>query len=270
MKSIITTAALALLVSLMLPTAPVKAVEWPLLEGVARGFPALRDAAGKKIADGDFVQWVENDRLHVRITYAGQSRRIEENAVFRQRPELVQERWSLRELRSGKLYRQFTVDFTAGAASARKSEDGELKESSDDVKVDAGRAFAGFGFTLAARALRRRLIAGQHVELEAVGFTPKPRVVTVEMSFGGLDRLRMGDRTIRGERYIVHPKLPFVADLFVNVPDSHIWLTSPEPATFLRWEGPLAEPSDPITRVDLLPGGVSGPAVPISPSRQRE
>jgi hypothetical protein len=76
----------------------------------------------------------------------------------------------------------------------------------------------------------------------------------------------MDGRTIRGEHYIVHPKLPVIADLFVDVPDAHIWLTSPGPATFLRWEGPLAEPDDPIARVDLLPGGASGPAVPVATS----
>jgi hypothetical protein len=269
MRRTITVARLAFVLAVVL-TVPVTALEWTLPDGVARGFPALRDRAGKAIADGDFVQWVEGDRLHVRITYVGPSRRIEENAVFRQRPELVQEQWSLREMRDGKLFRHFAVDFAAGTASAKKVEDGELKDWSDDVKVDAGQAFAGFGFTLAVRALRRRLRDGAHVELETVGFTPKPRVVTVEVSHGGLDRLRMASRTIRGERYIVHPKLPFIAELFVNVPDAQIWLTTPEPATFLRWEGPLAEPSDPITRVDLLPGGISGPAVPIPSSRRRD
>lgn len=268
MRTLPTTARLALLVCLTVTPVSLTAVEWTFLDGVARGFPALRDGAGKKIADGDFFQWIENDRLHVRITYAGQSRRIEENAVFRQRPELAQERWSFEELRKGKLYRRFTVDFTGGTATAQKSEDGELKDTSDDIKVKTGQAFAGFGFTLAARALRRRLLKGERVELEAVGFTPKPRVVNVEISFAGLDRMRMGDRRLRGEHYIVHPKLPFIADLFVDVPDAHIWLTNPEPATFLRWEGPLAEPGDPITRVDLLPGGVSGPAAPVAATRK--
>jgi hypothetical protein len=39
----------------------------------------LRDVAGKEIADDDFVQWLENGRLHVRIIYAGRTRRIEES-----------------------------------------------------------------------------------------------------------------------------------------------------------------------------------------------
>ena len=92
----------------------------------------------------------------------------------------------------------------------------------------------------------------------------------MDVSYGGLDRVPMGGRTIRGERYIVHPKLPFIAGLFIDVPDAHIWLTSPAPAAFLRWEGPLAEPSDPITRVDLLPGGPSGPAIPVGTTGRRE
>ncbi|MBI3050116.1 MAG: hypothetical protein HYY76_17590 [Acidobacteria bacterium] len=40
--------------------------------------------------------------------------------------------------------------------------------------------------------------------------------------------------------------------LFVKVPDATIRLTTP-PAGFLRWEGALAQPNDPMIRVDLLP-----------------
>jgi len=50
---------------------------------------------------------------------------------------------------------------------------------------------------------------------------------------GGRDRIRMAKRTI----------------------------AATPPAGFLRWEGPLALPDDPMVRVDLLPGGQSGPAV---------
>lgn len=262
-------AQLALLTSLVL-IAPTSALEWTAFEAAARGFPVLRNIAGTTIADGDFVQWIEDGRLHVRIIYSGRTRRIEENSVFRQSPELAQEQWSLRELRDGKLFRQFAVNFSSGTATAKKLENGDLKEWSADVRVDTGQAFAGFGFTLATKALRRRLMRGERVELQAVGFSPKPRVVTVEISYGGLDRVRMGGRTITGERYLVHPKLPLIAGLFVNVPDAHIWLTSPPPTVFLRWEGPLAEPSDPITRVDLLPGGSSEPATPIGTTGRRD
>jgi hypothetical protein len=255
------------LIAGLLIAAPATAVEWTSVEGAAHGFPAMRDHTGRTVADGEFSQWVAHGRLHVNITFVGKARRIEEKAVFRQRPELAQESWSLREFRNGSLYRQFEVDFRAGTASAKKREQGkELDTWSDDVTIDTGRAFAGFGFTLAVKALRKRLVRGEHVELQAVGFSPKPQVVTVEISYGGLDRMRMAGRMVRGDRFIVHPKLPWIADLFVDVPDARIWLTTP-PAAFLRWEGPLAEPNDPHTRVDLLPGGPSGPATPVQASR---
>lgn len=68
--------------------------------GVEHGYPGLCDLNGKKLADGEFRQWVENDRLHVVITYQfpdGQF--FEENSLFRQQPELIQEKWSWKELK---------------------------------------------------------------------------------------------------------------------------------------------------------------------------
>jgi hypothetical protein len=258
---------LSLAIALTL-TVTAEAIEWRSLESTARGFPVLRDQSGRKIADGDFAQWIQNGRLHVRIGYVGQSGTITEEAVFRQRPELAQEGWSLREMSDGRLYRQFTVNFASGIATAKKREDDGLHSWSDDIEVDGGRAFAGFGFTLAIKALRARLLRGEHVELQAVGFTPKPRVVKVDVSYGGRDRIRMSGRTIVGERYVVHPKLPLIARWFVDVPDAQVWLTTP-PVTFLRWEGALAEPSDALARIDLLPGEPSGPATPVGTSGRK-
>jgi hypothetical protein len=115
---------------------------------------------------------------------------------------------------------------------------------------------------MAIKGLRSRLVAGEPIELKAVGFTPKPRVVSVEISYGGVDRIRMAQRNLTADRFIIRAKIPWLAGLFVDVPDTSIWLTSPPPAGFLRWEGPFAEPGDPVIRVDLLPGAESGPALP--------
>ena len=243
---------------------PAAAVEFSATEGSARGYPAMRSQDGKKIADGDFAQWLDGGRLHVKIVYtSADGRRIEEQAVFRQRPELIQETWSWRELREGKLLRQFDVNLGSGRAVAKKRDAEETEEWSEELDVEPGRTFAGFGFTLALKGLRTRLIRGEHVELRAVGFTPKPKAVDVDVSFAGVDRMSMSGRVITGDRFVIHAKIPWLADLFVDVPDTHIWLTRPTPASFLRWEGPLAEPSDQPIRVDLLPGGPSGPATPV-------
>ena len=250
--------------------APTRAIESKVFETAVRGFPVMRDASGQRIADGNFVQWIEKDRLHVQITYVGDSgRRMEETIVLRQRPELVQELWRWRELEHGKPVRTFEVNLATGAATADKLEKGEMKHWSDTLDVSPGNTFAGFGFSMAAKALRERLVKGETVELKAVGFTPQPKVVTVALSYGGRDSVRMAGRTIAADHYVVHPKIPAVAKLFVKVPDAHIWLTTP-PAGFLRYEGALAEPGDAMIRIDLLPGGPSEAATPVATSGTRK
>jgi hypothetical protein len=245
------------------------AVEVTALEATTHGFPALLDSNGKKLADGEFAQRIDDGLLKITITYRFKGGdRTEEKAVFRQKPELIQEEWSWRESKGRQLLRNFAVDFKTQTATAQKREKDELKNWSEKIDVQAGRTFAGYGFTLALQNLRPRLLRGEQIELQAVGFTPKPRVVTVQISHGGVDQMKMSDRLLEGDRFVIHPKIGAIAGLFVHVPDTLIWLTKP-PAEFLRWEGPVAEPNDPIIRVDLVPGAESGPAKPVETSDAR-
>jgi hypothetical protein len=245
------------------------ALEVTELAGAAHGYPGLCDINGKKLADGEFRQWADNHHLNVVISYEfPDGQRFEEKARFRQQPELMQEQWSWKELKNGKPQRDFTVDFLSGMATAHISKDN--KDVSEKVNIEMGRTFAGFGFTIALSNLRKRLLKGEQVELKAVGFSPfptlKPQVVAVKLSYGGLDKMRMSGRSLKGDQFIIHPEIPAIAKLFVNVPDTKIWLTNPAPAGFLRWEGPIVLPTDPLIRVDLLSGTNSGPAQQLKAS----
>ena len=261
-RSVLTVLALAFVAS----ATPTRAIEWTHFETAVRGYPVLRDASGRKMADGDFVQWIANDGLHVQIVYiAPNGRRMQETVVLQQRPELAQRAWSWRELDNGKTVRTFAVDFVSGVASASKVENGMMKHWSERLDIDPRRTFAGFGFTMAIKAVRDRLVKGETVELKAVGFTPSPKTVTVALSYVGRETVRMSGRAIPADHYVVHAHVPAIAKFFVKVPDAQIWLTPP-PAGFLRYEGTLAEPTDPIVRVDLLPGGPSDAGAPVATS----
>ena len=206
------------------------------------------------------------------ITYKFSAGEVyEEQSQFRQDAELIQEKWSWKESKHGRAQREFTVDFLTGISSAHTTQD--HKDVSKKIKIEPGRTFAGFGFTLALANLRKRLLNGEQIELKAVGFSPipslKPRVVTVKVSHGGLDRMKMSGRSVKGDRFLIHPEIPLIAKLFIHVPDTRIWLTNPPPAGFLRWEGPVTLPSDPIIRVDLVSGGKSGPAEPTGSSEHQ-
>ena len=242
---------------------PARGIEVTEPQAAAHGYPGLCDIDGKKLADGEFRQWMEDDRLHVVITYKfPDGRTFEENARFRQEPELMQEQWSWKEMKGKEVQREFSADLLAATAGARIRKDN--KDVSDKIDIEPGRTFAGFGFTIALANLRPRLLKGEVIELKAIGFSPiptlKPQVVTVKVSHGGLDRMKMSGRYLRGDRFIIHPEIPVIAKLFIRVPDTKIWLTNPKPAGFLRWEGPVMLPTDQMIRVDLVSDQVGGAA----------
>jgi hypothetical protein len=254
--------AAALLCSWLLPAFAIEVAE---PAGAEHGFPGFCDSDGKKLGNGDFRQWLENERLHVIISYKfpdGQF--FEEKALFRQNKDLAQEQWSWKEMKSDKVQREFTADLVAGTASAKIPD--ENKDVSGKIDIDPGRTFAGFGFTIALSNLRSRLLKGEQIELKAVGFMPKPflkpMVVPVKIWHAGLEQMKMSGRYLRGNNFVIRAEIPFLAKLLIKVPDSHIWLTE-RPAGFLRWQGPLALSTDPIRRVDLVSDHISGPAEPV-------
>jgi hypothetical protein len=236
----------------------------PEIEAAMHGFPGVFDLLGKKTGDGEFVQWLETNRLYLTSTYDfGSGHFIEEKAVFRQRPVLAQDEWSWREVKDKAVLRHFEVDFHSGQATGEKLDGTKVKRWSESFKIDSAKTFAGIGFTFALKALRERLIKGEKIELQAVAFTPKPRLVTIQLSYRGLDQIAMAGRTVKSDCFIIHPEVPAIAKLFIDARDTQIWLTANRPAAFVRWEGSILEPDDPIIRVDLLPADHSEPAQPV-------
>jgi hypothetical protein len=243
-----------LAVAVVLAALPAATVElrWP--EATLRGFPAVRDPNGRLLADGSLSQWIEHGDLHVKMVYEFRDgRRVEEQAVLRQQPQLEQLQWSFIEQRGNELLRQFEADLVARSAKAQKKEDGELKHWEESLEIQPGKTFAGVGFMYAVKNLRDRLNRGEKVELRAVAFTPKPRTVTVSVMHEGVETLRFGSRRFQADRFAIHPEIPAIARPFVKAPDQHLWFYRAPPPTLLRAEIPLAEPSDPIIRIDVPP-----------------
>ena len=193
--------------------APVFALKVTEPAAASHGYPGMCDINGKKLANGEFRQWMEDNRLHVVITYKFSDGEVyEEHSQFRQNRELIQEKWSWKESKHGKAQREFAVDFLSGIGSVHISQDN--KNVSKKVEIEPGRTFAGFGFSLALSNLRKRLLRGEQVQLKAVGFsefpTLGPQVVTVTISHGGIDHMRMSGRSLKGDRFTVHPEIPFI------------------------------------------------------------
>ena len=240
-----------------LASVPALAVANKYPQATLRGFPDLSDERGLKIADGVLTQWVDKDKLHVKLTWDFASgRHVEENAILRQHPELAQETWSFEDKTAGQVTRRFDIDFEAGRATGRKLDDkGKEEHWSEEIKVKPGKTFAGIAFGMAAAAVYDQLKAGEKVELEGVVFMPKPRVGGVELSLEGTRPLRRGGKAVSADVIKLHPKVPWPVSKIVGAKDIRLWYFHGAPPQLLRAEMPLAEIKDPMVRIDVLPGG---------------
>ncbi len=127
--------------------APVFALKVTQPAAASHGYPGLCDINGKKLADGEFRQWAENDRLHVVITYKFSAGEVyEEHSQFRQEPELTQEKWSWKESKHGRSQREFAVDFSTGVASAHIRQDN--KDVSKKLILNQVGRLPGLGLAL--------------------------------------------------------------------------------------------------------------------------
>ncbi|HYV67018.1 MAG TPA: hypothetical protein VE964_12305 [Myxococcales bacterium] len=255
--------------ALLLASLNAAAVQTRWIEGTLRGFPVVRQADGRRIGEGTLTQSIEDGKLHsLGIFDLHDGRRVREETVLDQEPRLRQRSWKWTETRGKDVLREFSVDLTTGHATA-------VKRSKDDVDtwdehLDGTQdAFAGVGFMYALKNLSERLDRGEQIELTAVVFTSKPRTVTVSVSRDQVGELVMGDRRIPAERYVIHPEVPWIARLFVKAPDQYLWFYRPAPPAFLRADIPLAEPSDPVIRIELIPGNESRAVGRPPPKRPR-
>jgi len=240
-------------VSLILGAAAVAQVPVRHFEGSLWGFPTLTDPSGRPVAEGRLVQWNDAEGLHTRGVFDfPDGRRLEEESVLAQREgDLRQLTWSWELQSGGEVLERYAVDFQSGQVEALKMTDGERKEWSKTMELTPGKTFAGVGFLYAVKNLRQRLMDGEQVELEAVGFLPRPQKARVSIRHDGDETLVMGGRSLPANHFVIHPEVPRIARLFVDAPDNHLWLYDASPPAFLRSEGPMMGLG--TLRIDVLP-----------------
>lgn len=243
----------AALLSVLLASAAL-ALPQKFPEGTDRTFPIVVDpASGRILATGQHQQNDDGDRLRVETSFNWKDgRRTAETQLFQQGSQLIPVHWHWEERRGDVVLSAFDVDFTTGNATAQTDDGhGHKKEWHDHFKIHPGTTFAGSGFVYALKNVAPGLTKGNMVELEAVGFTPRPRTAKVRLSLVGTETLTHGGKPVQANRYLIRPDVPGVARLFVKVPDTSVWLLPSNPPALLAAEGPVMLPSDPIVRTEV-------------------
>jgi hypothetical protein len=203
-------------------------------EGLVRAFPVLRTLDNETLAQGDFAQVTRGDQVTSRLVFRFKDGSLyDETVVFSQRDRfllqtyrIVQRGPSFPETVEATMDRQsgrYEVRYRADEESAEEHLTGTLTIPDD--------AYNGM-LTLIVKNLRPG--AGETVSI--VAFTPKPRVITLQLLPLAAEHGPAGEVV----RYHIRPKLGLFASLLVtDIPDTRVWILQGEAPAFLKAEGPL-------------------------------
>lgn len=222
-------------------------------EGLVHGFLALRTLDGKTIADGDLYQTPRGNTVTSRLTFRFRDGSFqEETAVFTQGREfrLVSDRL----VQKGPSFpRALDMTVEAGGRVVVRYTDGDGEEKVEEEQMELPPDVAnGMVLTL----LKNLPADGPPIEVGMVVPTPKPRVVTLQISRGGVDRFRIGAQGRRATRYVVDVHIGGLTGAMAHVlgkdpPDTQVWILGGEAPAFIRSEGPMFA-DGPIWRIDLV------------------
>jgi hypothetical protein len=230
----------ALICGVALASSPVAAEPIRVLfqEGVTRAFPVVRSLSGQKLAQGDLVQVARGDRVDSRMTFRfADGSLYDEHVVFSQngvfnllRYRIVQRGPSFPESIDA------SVDRETGRYEVRYRADEDSPEELLRGQVTLPADVYNGMLSLVLKNLPRR----SDTIVQVVAFTPKPRMVKMQLVAVADDPVLVSDSPMNVVRWAIRPQLGLFASLLVtDIPDVHCWILPGEAPAFLKAEGPL-------------------------------
>jgi hypothetical protein len=222
-------------------------------EGMVRGFLALRSETGELLADGALFQTTKGDEVTTRLVFRFHDGSLhDETAVFSQRG-------SFRLLRDHVVQKGPAFPTALDASIEVGKGTVMVRSRKKDASEEVGREQLSLPPDLSNGLLFTLLknVKPDTVKLEShiLAFTPKPRIVRLEVSASGLDALSVGATSFKATHFVVHPELGGITGVVAPLvgkqpPDSHIWILFGDVPAFVRFEGSLYV-GGPTWRIDL-------------------
>ena len=221
-------------------------------EGTTRAFLILHTIEGVFLGRGDLIQVVRGGEVDSRMVFRFEDGSVfDEMVVFTQQHFFTLEKYTLAQRgpafkedvevsleRSGK-YRVKTKTRGGGEEKAL--------EGSLDLPPDV---YNGLVLTVA-----KNLPKGAGETIHLVAFTPTPRLIQLELTPAGEQKVLVGGIAKTAVHYVLHPQLGVWLELFARLlgrlpPDYNAWIIPDEVPAFVRFEGQLS-PTGPVWRVEL-------------------
>lgn len=220
-------------------------------EGMVHGFLDLHTAGGALLANGDLLQIPRQGGIESRmIFHFPDSSLFEETVTFTQVGVFALQSYHL--VQRGPAF--------AADLDASLSADGHYVVKTRSHRDDKAREYRGKldlppdvsnGLVI---TLLKNLSRNDTQTVHLVAFTPKPRLIRLELAPAGERQLRHGQRSETAVEFELKPRLGALVGFFASLlgkmpPDSRVWIVIHEVPAFVRFEGPLYD--GPVWRIDL-------------------
>lgn len=214
------------------------AVRYP--EGAVHAFLNLRAVDAPIATTGDMVQQVRGDRIESRMVFRFKDGSLhDETAVFTQQRVLALQSYRLVQ-RGPAFMEDLEVSLERSGSYNVKSRPRGKSEKAYSGSLDLPDDVYN-GMVLAAV---KNLPRGVSRTVSAVAFTPKPRVIGLELVPLNEEKIAVGNALRPTTHYAMKPKLGPILGLFASAvgkkpPSFESWFVMDEVPAFVRFEGPL-------------------------------
>lgn len=215
-------------------------IEVRLVEGTAHGLLLVRSVGGDIVGHGDFLQAAQKDRIESRLVLRFKDGSLhDETIAFSQ--QRVFSLLNYRLVQRGPSFPETleaALDRKTGSYKVHSRRDGKEEASSGSIDLPPD-VYNGM-----VPMLLKNLVPAAGETVHIVAFTPKPRLIQLEMVPAGNQRLVAGESTRQATRYTLKPKLGPTLRVFATLlgkapADQECVILTEDVPAFVRCDGPL-------------------------------
>jgi len=226
-------------------------IEVRLVEGTAHGLLLVRSAAGEILGHGDFLQSAHSDHVESRLIL-----RFKDGSLHDERVAFVQQRvftmQSYRLVQRGPSFPETleaALERKAGSYKVQSRRGGKAEAVSGVIDIPPD-VYNGM-----VPMLLKNLSSTAGETVHIVAFTPKPRLIQLELVPNGKQRLLTEEHARQAMRYALRPKLGAALRVFATVlgkapADQECVILTEEVPAFVRCDGPLYL-KGPVWRIEI-------------------
>ena len=221
-------------------------------EGTTRGFLAIRTPQGERIGHGELTQKPRGDEIDSRLLLQFKDGSIhDETTTYSQRDAFRLEAYRLKQRGPSFPGAEISFDRKSGRYQAKTRERVGAAEETASGEFDMPADLAN-GMTL---LMLKNLAPGERTTAQLAAFTPKPRLLRMDLHREGEDRVVFAGDAKQAARYLVNLEIGGVTGLVAAVigkspPELRYWLALGEIPAFVRFEGAMFL-NGPVWRVEM-------------------